>query len=157
MIGYHPQVILAGRRINDGMAKFVAEKTVKSMIAAGFHVKGSKVNVIGLTFKENCPDLRNSKVADIVHELQSYGVEVHVYDPVAAADEAQHEYGIDLVSWESLPRADAVVAAVAHKELLARPLSDIQSKINAGGCFIDVKSQFDAKAMTEAGFSVWRL
>jgi UDP-N-acetyl-D-galactosamine dehydrogenase len=157
MIGYHPQVILAGRRINDGMAKFVAEKTVKSMIAAGFHVKGSKVNVIGLTFKENCPDLRNSKVADIVYELQSYGVDVHVYDPVAAADEAQHEYGIELKSWEALPRADAVIAAVAHKELLGRPLADIQSKLNAGGCFIDVKSQFDAKAISAAGFSVWRL
>ena len=157
MIGYHPQVILAGRRINDGMAKFVAEKTVKSMIAAGFHVKGSKVNVIGLTFKENCPDLRNSKVADIVYELKSYGVEVHVYDPVAAADEAQHEYGIELLSWENLPRADAVIAAVAHKELLARPLSDIQSKLNEGGCFIDVKSQFDQQAISDAGFSVWRL
>lgn len=157
MIGYHPQVILAGRRINDGMAKFVAEKTVKSMIAAGFHVKGSKVNVIGLTFKENCPDLRNSKVADIVVELQSYGVDVHVYDPVASAAEAKHEYGIDLVSWENLPRADAIIAAVSHKELLERPLTDLQSKLNAGGCFIDVKSQFDQKAITEAGFSVWRL
>jgi UDP-N-acetyl-D-galactosamine dehydrogenase len=157
MIGYHPQVILAGRRINDGMAKFVAEKTVKSMIAAGFHVKGSKVNVIGLTFKENCPDLRNSKVADIVAELKSYGVDVHVYDPVASAAEAQHEYGIELVSWENLPRADAIIAAVSHKELLARPLSDIQSKLNEGGCFIDVKSQFNQKAITEAGFSVWRL
>jgi UDP-N-acetyl-D-galactosamine dehydrogenase len=157
MIGYHPQVILAGRRINDGMAKFVAEKTVKSMIAAGFHVKGSKVNVIGLTFKENCPDLRNSKVADIVYELKSYGVDVHVYDPVASAAEAQHEYGIELVSWENLPRADAIIAAVSHKELLARPLSDLQSKLNEGGCFIDVKSQFDQKAITEAGFSVWRL
>jgi UDP-N-acetyl-D-galactosamine dehydrogenase len=157
MIGYHPQVILAGRRINDGMAKFVAEKTVKSMIAAGFHVKGSKVNVIGLTFKENCPDLRNSKVADVVHELKSYGVDVHVYDPVASAAEAKHEYDIDLVSWEDLPRADAIVAAVSHKELLARPLTDLQSKLNEGGCFIDVKSQFDQKAITEAGFSVWRL
>jgi UDP-N-acetyl-D-galactosamine dehydrogenase len=157
MIGYHPQVILAGRRINDGMAKFVAEKTVKSMIAAGFHVKGSKVNVIGLTFKENCPDLRNSKVADIVYELKSYGVDVHVYDPVASAAEAKHEYDIDLVSWEDLPRADAIIAAVSHKELLARPLSDLQSKLNEGGCFIDVKSQFDQKAITEAGFSVWRL
>jgi UDP-N-acetyl-D-galactosamine dehydrogenase len=157
MIGYHPQVILAGRRINDGMAKFVAEKTVKSMIAAGFHVKGSKVNVIGLTFKENCPDLRNSKVADVVHELKSYGVDVYVYDPVASAAEAKHEYNIDLVSWEDLPRADAVIAAVSHKELLARPLTDLQSKMNAGGCFIDVKSQFDQKAITEAGFSVWRL
>ena len=157
MIGYHPQVILAGRRINDGMAKFVAEKTVKSMIAAGFHVKGSKVNVIGLTFKENCPDLRNSKVADIVYELKSYGCDVHVYDPVADADEAMHEYGIKLEKWEDLPRADAVVAAVGHKELLARPLGDLQSKLNENGCFIDVKSQFDKKALTEAGYSVWRL
>jgi UDP-N-acetyl-D-galactosamine dehydrogenase len=157
MIGYHPQVILAGRRINDGMAKFVAEKTVKSMISAGFHVKGSKVNVLGLTFKENCPDLRNSKVADIVTELQTYGVEVHVHDPVASAKDAQHEYGIELESWETLPQADALVVAVGHKELLARPLGDLEAKLNKGGCFIDVKSQFDQKAITEAGFSVWRL
>jgi UDP-N-acetyl-D-galactosamine dehydrogenase len=157
MIGYHPQVILAGRRINDGMAKFVAEKTVKSMISAGFHVKGSKVNVIGLTFKENCPDLRNSKVADIVHELESYGVEVHVYDPVADGDEAQHEYGIKLESWDSLPSADAMVVAVAHREVLARSLADFQSKLNDGGCFIDVKSQFDPKSIREAGYCVWRL
>ena len=156
-IGYHPQVILAGRRINDGMAKFVAEKTVKSMIAAGFHVKGSKVNVIGLTFKENCPDLRNSKVADIVFELQSYGLEVSVFDPVASSAEAQHEYGIALTEWADLPRADAFVAAVPHKEVVALTLSDIASKLNEGGCFIDVKSQFDQKALGEAGFSVWRL
>jgi UDP-N-acetyl-D-galactosamine dehydrogenase len=157
MVGYHPQVILAGRRINDGMAKFVAEKTVKSIIAAGFHVKGAKVNVIGLTFKENCPDLRNSKVADIVYELQSYGVDVRVYDPVAAAAEAQHEYGIKLDSWEDLPQADAIVAAVPHKEILARPLADLTAKLNANGCFIDVKSQFDKQALQDGGFSVWRL
>ncbi|MFL6710722.1 MAG: nucleotide sugar dehydrogenase [Massilia sp.] len=157
MIGYHPQVILAGRRINDGMAKFVAEKTVKSMIEAGFNIKGAKVNVIGLTFKENCPDLRNSKVADVVAELKSYGVDVHVYDPVAEPAEAKHEYGIDLVKWEDLPKADALIAAVSHKELLARPLSDLQSKMAPGGCFIDVKSQFDQHALSKAGFSVWRL
>lgn len=157
MVGYHPQVILAGRRINDGMAKFVAEKTVKSMISSGFHVKGSKVNVIGLTFKENCPDLRNSKVADIVHELASYGCDVHVYDPVAEAEEAQHEYGIKLERWEDLPKADALVVAVPHKEVLARSLLDFQSKLNDNGCFIDVKSQFDPKAISEAGYCVWRL
>jgi UDP-N-acetyl-D-galactosamine dehydrogenase len=157
MVGYHPQVILAGRRINDGMAKFVAEKTVKSMISSGFHVKGSKVNVIGLTFKENCPDLRNSKVADIVHELASYGCDVHVYDPVAEAEEAQHEYGIKLESWEDLPKADALVVAVPHKEVLARSLLDFQAKLNENGCFIDVKSQFDPKAISEAGYCVWRL
>jgi UDP-N-acetyl-D-galactosamine dehydrogenase len=157
MVGYHPQVILAGRRINDGMAKFVAEKTVKSMISSGFHVKGSKVNVIGLTFKENCPDLRNSKVADIVHELESYGCEVHVYDPVADGEESQHEYGIKLESWEALPKADALVVAVPHKEVLARSLLDFQAKLNDNGCFIDVKSQFDPKAISEAGYCVWRL
>ncbi len=157
MVGYHPQVILAGRRINDGMAKFVAEKTVKSMISSGFHVKGSKVNVIGLTFKENCPDLRNSKVADIVHELESYGCDVHVFDPQADAEEAQHEYGIKLESWDSLPQADALVVAVPHKEVLALSLADFQSKLNPDGCFIDVKSQFDPKALQEAGYCVWRL
>ena len=157
MVGYHPQVILAGRRINDGMAKFVAEKTVKSIIAAGFNVKGAVVNVIGLTFKENCPDLRNSKVADIVYELQSYGVDVRVYDPVAASAEAQHEYGIKLDTWEDLPQAVAMVAAVPHKEILARPLADLTAKISPNGCFIDVKSQFDKIALIDAGFSVWRL
>jgi len=157
MVGYHPQVILAGRRINDGMAKFVAEKTVKSMISAGFHVKGSKVNVVGLTFKENCPDLRNSKVADIVRELESYGCDVHVYDPLADAEEAHHEYGITLETWEMLPRADAVVVAVGHAEVLSRPLQDFYGKLNDGGYFIDVKSQFDPEEILQAGFGLWRL
>ncbi|HEY1150901.1 MAG TPA: nucleotide sugar dehydrogenase [Pseudoduganella sp.] len=157
MIGYHPQVILAGRRINDGMAKFVAEKTVKEMIAAGCHIKGAKVNVLGLTFKENCPDLRNSKVADVVFELQSYGLDVHVHDPVADAEESVHEYGIRLESWDSLPQADALVAAVSHKELLALSLGDLSAKLNPGGCFIDVKSAFNMAGLREAGFSVWRL
>jgi UDP-N-acetyl-D-galactosamine dehydrogenase len=127
------------------------------MISAGFNVKGAKVNVIGLTFKENCPDLRNSKVADIITELASYGVDVHVHDPVADAGEAMHEYGIELKSWDALPQADAIIAAVSHKELLARPLGDIEAKLNKGGCFIDVKSLFDQAALREAGFSVWRL
>jgi UDP-N-acetyl-D-glucosamine/UDP-N-acetyl-D-galactosamine dehydrogenase len=157
MVGYHPQVILAGRRINDGMAKFVAEKTVKEMIRAGFPIKGSAVNVIGLTFKENCPDLRNSKVADMISELKSYGLEVHVHDPLADRDEAQHEYGIELKSWEELPQAKAVIVAVSHKEVLGRPLSDFQSKLVNEGCFIDVKSKFDLAAMQEAGYQTWRL
>ena len=157
MIGYHPQVILAGRRINDGMAKFIAEKTVKEMIRAGLNVKGSKVNILGLTFKENCPDLRNSKVMDIVHELRSYGVEVHIHDPVAATKDALHEYGLELVTWEKLPRADALIAAVSHREFLARPLADFQEKIVSNGCFIDVKSHFDQTALRAAGLNVWRL
>ena len=157
MIGYHPQVILAGRRINDGLAKLIAEKTVKEMIRAGVNVCGAKVNVMGLSFKENCPDLRNSKVADVVTELQSYGVEVHVHDPVANADEAMHEYGIRLERWEDLPCAHAIVAAVSHRELVTRPLADFQSKVVANGCFIDVKSQYSRTALEEAGLRVWRL
>jgi UDP-N-acetyl-D-galactosamine dehydrogenase len=157
MIGYIPQVILAGRRINDSMAKFVAEQTVKHIIKAGFQVKGAKVNVLGLTFKENCPDLRNSKVADVINELRDYGVEVHVHDPVADSKEARHEYGLELESWEDLPRAEAVIAAVSHRELIARLLTDFQSKLLQNGCFIDVKSQFDQTALRDAGYSVWRL
>jgi UDP-N-acetyl-D-glucosamine/UDP-N-acetyl-D-galactosamine dehydrogenase len=157
MVGYHPQVILAGRRINDGMAKFVAEKTVKSMISSGFHVKGAKVNVVGLTFKENCADLRNSKVADIIHELESYGCEVYVHDPLADPEEAYHEYGIRLTSWDGLPPGDAIVVAVPHREVMARSTKDFCLKLNDGGCFIDVKSHFDEKPIIDAGHCIWRL
>jgi UDP-N-acetyl-D-galactosamine dehydrogenase len=157
MLGYHPHVILAGRRINDGMAKFVAEKTVKEMVRAGFKLKGCKVIVLGLTFKENCPDLRNSKVADMIYELESYGLQVHVHDPVADADEAMHEYGVKLERWDELPCAEALISAVAHRELSARPLAQVREKIVGGGCFIDLKSQFDEAALRESGLSVWRL
>jgi UDP-N-acetyl-D-galactosamine dehydrogenase len=157
MLGYHPQVILAGRRINDGMGKFVAEQTIKQMIAGGSYVKGAKVNVLGLTFKENCGDLRNSKVIDIIRELQSYGVEVHVTDPTAAADEAMHEYGVKLVSWDELPRADAIVAAVAHREYAELTADDFGRKLVKGGAFIDVKAAYDTQALQKAGHRVWRL
>jgi UDP-N-acetyl-D-galactosamine dehydrogenase len=157
MMGYIPQVILAGRRINDSMAKFVAEQTVKQIIRAGFQVKGAKVNVLGLTFKENCPDLRNSKVADLILELKEYGVEVHVHDPVADADEALHEYGLTLEDWDALPQAEAMIAAVSHREIVSRPLSDLCAKIAGNGCFIDVKSQFDQTVLRNAGLQVWRL
>ena len=157
MLGYHPQVILAGRRINDGMGKFIAEQTIKNMIAAGSVIKGAKVNVLGLTFKENCGDLRNSKVIDIIRELQSYGVEVFVTDPQAEADEAMHEYGVKLVPFEALPQADAIVAAVAHKEYAQMPQQEMVRKLVKGGAFIDVKATYDAAALTAAGLRVWRL
>jgi UDP-N-acetyl-D-galactosamine dehydrogenase len=157
MLGYHPQVILAGRRINDGMGKFIAEQTVKHMIKSGSHVKGAKVIVLGLTFKENCPDLRNSRVIDVINELKSYDIEVIVHDPVPDQNEAQHEYGIDLTAWENLPKADAIVAAVAHKEFLERPLQDYLGKMSNAGCFIDVKCQFDRDALSAAGVTFWRL
>ncbi len=157
MLGYHPQVILAGRRINDGMGKYIAEQTVKHLIQGGCHVKGASVNVLGLTFKENCPDLRNSRVMDVVHELQSFGMTVHVHDPVANAAEALHEYGVALSAWDDLPRADAMVAAVAHREFKARPLDDFVAKIAADGLYVDVKSQADAAALRARGIAVWRL
>ncbi|MDE2397441.1 MAG: nucleotide sugar dehydrogenase [Burkholderiales bacterium] len=157
MLGYHPQVILAGRRINDSMGKFIAEQTIKQMIAAGSYVKGAKVNVLGLTFKENCGDLRNSKVIDIIHELQSYGVEVHVTDPQAESDEAVHEYGVRLEPWSDLPRADAIVAAVAHREFTALTSEELGRKLVKGGAFIDVKAHFDSAALERDGFRVWRL
>jgi UDP-N-acetyl-D-galactosamine dehydrogenase len=125
-LGYHPQVILAGRRINDGMGKYIAEQTIKNMIAAGSYIKGARVNVLGLTFKEDCADLRNSKVGDVINELKTYGVEVFVHDPYADADEAMHEYGVRLFAWDELPRADAIVAAVSHQALLGLPAEDFQ-------------------------------
>jgi len=157
MIGYHPQVILAGRRINDSMGKFIAEQTIKHMIAAGSYIKGAKVNVLGLTFKENCGDLRNSKVIDIIHELNTYGVEVFVTDPQAEADEAMHEYGVKLHTWDDLPRADAIVAAVAHNEYALLSVEDFGKKLVNGGAFIDVKAAFDQSAITGAGYKLWRL
>jgi len=157
MLGYHPQVITAGRRINDGMGKYIAEQTVKQMIANGSYVRGAKVNILGLTFKENCPDLRNSKVGDIINELRSYGVEVFVHDPWADAAEAEREYGVALLPWEALPRADAIVAAVAHREFATRDAEDLGRKAIRGGCFIDIKSRFDADALRGAGLRVWRL
>lgn len=157
MLGYHPQVILAGRRINDGMGKFVAEKTVKLMIGAGKSVRGAKVIILGLTFKEGCVDLRNSKVPDIVTELQSYGIEVLVHDPLASPDEALNEYGIALTSWERLPQAEAAILAVAHPEyaeLLPSSLSDV---VVPNGCFVDVKSFFAPEQFKGMALTYWRL
>jgi UDP-N-acetyl-D-galactosamine dehydrogenase len=156
-LGYHPQVILAGRRINDGMGAYIAQQTVKELIRLGQPVKGAHVTVLGLTFKENCPDLRNSKVIDVIRELESFGVTVHVHDPVAEPAEARHEYGVDLVSWEHLPTANAIVAAVAHQELVAKSLDAVVGKLVPGGLYVDVKSQADRAALGERGVHVWRL
>jgi UDP-N-acetyl-D-galactosamine dehydrogenase len=156
-LGYHPQVILAGRRINDGMGKYIAEQTVKQMINAGRPVKGSHVNVLGLTFKEDCPDLRNSRVIDVVHELSSYGVTVHVHDPVANAEEALHEHGVALQSWEELPRADAIVAAVAHRHYRSLEPGEMAAKLVPNGLYVDVKCFADQEALRALGLDVWRL
>ena len=157
MLGYHPEVILAGRRINDSMGKYIAEQTVKRMIQAGISIKGAQVNVLGITFKEDVADVRNSKVADLVAELRAYGVEVAVHDPVADAAEALQEYGIRLTCWDDLPQADALVVAVAHTTLLDKPLAAWVDKVKPSGCFIDVKAKFNAAALGSAHLSVWRL
>ena len=156
-MGYHPDVILAGRRINDGMGKFIAEQTVKNLIRNGWMVKDAPIIVLGLTFKEDCPDLRNSRVIDVVRELQSYGANVIVHEPVADAAEAQHEYGVSLTDWDDLPPAAAIVAAGAHKEFRNRPLTDYVAKLQKGGVLTDVKSMFDEAQLVSEGVTVWRL
>ena len=156
-LGYHPQVILAGRRINDGMGKYIAEQTVKQMIQGGHAVKGADVLVLGLTFKENCPDLRNSKVIDVIRELASYGCRVHVHDPLASPADALHEYGVSLTPWEQLPRATAIVSAVSHDELAQRSTDELAAMLVPGGVFSDVKCKADAPALEARGVKVWRL
>jgi len=157
MLGYTPQVILAGRRINDGMGKYVAEQTVKQMIANDLSVKGAPVIVLGMTFKENCPDIRNSKVIDVVRELQSFGADVRVHDPIANSAECEHEYGVALTEWDALPQASAIVAAVSHKEYAGMGLEGLLRKLKPGGVFADVKSAYDLTALQAAGVQAWRL
>lgn len=156
-LGYHPQVILAGRRINDGMGKYIAEQTVKQMIASGSAVKGARVNVLGLTFKENCGDLRNSKVVDVVQELRSYGVEVQVADPWVTAEEARAECGVELHPMSAMQPAQALVVAVAHREFQAAGMEGLSPLLQTGGVLVDVKALFDPAPWRAAGFQVWRL
>jgi UDP-N-acetyl-D-galactosamine dehydrogenase len=157
LAGYHPEVILAGRRINDGMGSHIARKTVQQMIHAGRNIKGARVNVLGLTFKEDVPDIRNSKVIDIIRELHEFGVETYVHDPLAAPEDALHEYGVRLCDWDSLPAADALILAVAHKQFLQIPQQNLLRKIVRQGCVVDVKSALDAEALRKEGLRVWRL
>jgi len=157
MLGYHPQVILAGRRINDGMATWLAQQIVKQIIKSGNSIKGAKVIVLGLTFKENCSDIRNSKVVDLVKELQDYGCDVLVHDPIADPAEAKKEYDITLTSWENLPEADALIAAVSHRQYLDTPLEDLLAKLKFANIFVDVKSNYPKQVIIEKGFRVWRM
>jgi UDP-N-acetyl-D-galactosamine dehydrogenase len=156
-IGYIPQVILAGRRINDGMGKFVAQRAIREMIHAGHNILGSTVTVLGLTFKENCPDLRNSKVIDIITELRDYGINVQVCDPQAEAEEAVHEYGVTLTPMADLKPAAAIVAAVAHQQFLTWSPEDICRLMVDNPVLIDVKGMYEQQAMVAAGVRVWRL
>jgi UDP-N-acetyl-D-galactosamine dehydrogenase len=155
-LGYNPHVILAGRRINDSMGSFVAQKTIKLLIAQALPVKGARIGVLGLTFKENVPDLRNSRVPDIVRELESFGARVLVHEPLGDPAVALHEYGITLVPPESLQDLDALVLAVAHREYLEAGAPALRTRLKPQGVFIDVKSAYSA-ADFPAPFASWRL
>jgi len=153
-------VILAGRRINDGMGKHVAEQTVKKLIMQDKPVKGARVLVLGLTFKENCPDVRNTKVVDIVAELKEYGVEVLVHDPMADSDAVQHEYGFGLVDLDGLEPVDGVIWAVAHsafEDITPKRLKALSSNGNGSGMVMDVKGVLERSAVEGVGLGYWSL
>jgi len=159
-IGYLPQVILAGRRINDGMGKYVAENTVKQMIKAGKVIKGSKVLILGLTFKEDVPDIRNTKVVDIVTELKDYGIDVLIHDPMANVEETRHEYGLELTELAAVGKVDAVIYAVSHKQFKdidTEQLTSMCSNGNGAGVVVDVKSVFSRQDVEAAGLNYWSL
>ena len=156
-VGYHPQVILAGRRINDNMARYAARNVIKLMLRNGIDVARSTVGVLGITFKENCPDIRNSKVADLVHEFELWGVKVVVADPWADATEVKHEYGIELGNIDTAARVDSLVVAVGHKQF--RQLTPIELRQLCQGekpVLGDIKSLFDRHQTASQGFTVFR-
>ncbi|MFA5545155.1 MAG: nucleotide sugar dehydrogenase [Sphaerochaetaceae bacterium] len=160
-LGYHSQIILAGRRINDAMGKHVAEHVVKNLISVGSQVKGAKVAVLGFTFKENCPDTRNTKVIDIITELREYGIEAQVCDPVADAQEAQNLYGISFIPFEAVTEVDALVIAVSHEVFSQMDIQEIDKLFkdipNDQKVVVDVKSVLDRKQIVEAGYRYWSL
>src|SRR5579859_4214689 len=157
MVGYIPQVILSGRRINDSMGRFIAQRTIKEIIRAGHDPRGATVTVMGLTFKEDCPDLRNSKVIDIIRELREYGVQVQVTDALADSVEAQHEYGITLVPFRELKPATAMVVAVAHADYRKMSPAQLRQLLKEPPLVIDVKSIFSRAALEASGILLWRL
>lgn len=156
-VGYIPQVILAGRRINDSMGKFIARQTIKEMIRAGHNIVGSRVTMLGITFKEDCPDVRNTRVVDIIGELKEYGIDVQVCDPQADSQETEHEYGVSLTPFSALKPAVAVVAAVAHAEFRSLTINDICHLTYGNPVLVDVKGIYDRAAFQAAGIRVWRL
>lgn len=155
--GYHPEVILSGRKRNDSMGKYIAQTTVKRLMKNGCLNNGSSVAVLGLTFKEDCPDLRNTRVVDIVEEFQSYGIHVHVHDSQVDPLEAKNHYGIELTPFDEIQDVDAVVIATAHREYKAMPLEAFTDKIKTNGSLIDVKSVLDPDEMRDWGGDFWRL
>lgn len=158
-LGYHSQIILSGRRINDDMGKYVAEQLVKKLIAADIQVKGAKVAILGFTFKENCPDTRNTKVIDIVNELNEYGITPLITDPAADSKEAERLYGVEFKEMEDVKECDAVILAVAHNEFASLEMCQIKKmyKENQKRVLIDIKGILDRKEYESAGFFYWRL
>jgi UDP-N-acetyl-D-glucosamine/UDP-N-acetyl-D-galactosamine dehydrogenase len=153
-LGYHPQVILAGRRINDGMGAWIAQRIVKMLVHADLSVKGARIGILGLTFKENVPDIRNSRVPDIVNELRQFGVEPIVHDPHADPDDAREHYGISLVSRDALDQLDALVLAVPHEHYRQIPMGDLLAAVRPDGVVVDVKGTLDA-ARVPPGLAYW--
>ncbi len=155
--GYQPEVILSGRRINDHVGKHIAEQTIKHMIHKGYTIKGAKVAVLGLTFKKNCPDLRNTKVIDIIRELNDYGIECLVHDPIADADVAKQLYDVDLKSWDDIQNVDAIVLAVAHDQYQQYSIAQYHAKMANHSIIIDVKGVLNKQECQENGIQLWRL
>jgi UDP-N-acetyl-D-glucosamine/UDP-N-acetyl-D-galactosamine dehydrogenase len=157
MVGYRPQVILAGRGINDAMGPYVARITIKHMIAAGHAIKDEPIIVLGMTFKENVPDIRNSKVIDVIRELQSYGCNVLVHDPIADADETYQEYGIHLTPWNKLPKVKGLIFAVAHDHYKELSTNQFEAILVPGAVIADVKGVLERQTLSERGYKLWRL
>ena len=158
MLGYHSQIILAGRRINDDMGKYCAENCVKNLIAVDKSVKGAKVAILGFTFKENCPDTRNTKIIDIILELKEYGILPVIADPVADREEAKRLYDIDFVDLETINGMDAVILAVAHSEYTSLSINKINRLFGKGKkVLLDLKGILNRKQYEEAGYKYWRL
>ncbi len=155
--GHHPQVILSGRQINDSMGAYIASETIKAMAKAYGSLSSGTVNVLGMTFKENCPDLRNTKVVEIVTSLREYGQHILMHDPYAAPEEARSHYGETLSAWDALPQADALVLAVSHQHYRQLSLDELLSKVKPNGVVIDVKSVLDREALAARGITLWRL
>lgn len=155
-LGYHPQVILAGRRINDDMGRFVAQRTVKLMINGGIQLKGARVGILGVTFKENVTDTRNSRVPDIAYELAEFGIDTRIHDPLADREVVRDEYGLELRPLEDLHNVDGLIVAVAHEEMLRHGLDRVTKMIRPGGVLIDIKSVFPPDAVPEH-LSYWSL
>ena len=158
MLGYHSQVILAGRRVNDSMGAYVAESCVKNLIAADKHIKGARVAILGFSFKENCPDSRNNRVFDIVRELREYGIDPIVSDPIADAQEVERLYGLRFAKQEELCNLDAVILAVSHDVFAQLRLADVDAMYAEGTkVLLDIKGVLNRKEYEDAGYRYWRL